>query len=233
MKNGFLIGFASAVVLLVVITFSNTGASFRAYAPKLLKFEGKGYGIHQPIWGYRKFSKSEALDIHKHHYWNRYHGNLFDNQAVAEVLIDHLINAGDGRTKQNIKAFEKIIGANPDGIISQDDVYLANTIEDPNWLVNQYVDYRVSYYRSLKNKKYQAGWLKRANSFRVYENETLFASNTETDIVEEEEDVVVLNPKKVVQINGEQVGKYSKIGSAKHQSPSITEEQTDIIEDLN
>jgi lysozyme family protein len=167
MKKGFLIGFASAAMLLAILALTNQGASFNNYVPKLLKFEGKGYGIHQPIWGNRDFSKKEALNIHRHHYWNKYHGNLFDSQVIAEVLIDHLINAGPGKSGQNIKAFEKIISAAPDGVLSKDDVMLANTWAETEWIVNQYVDYRVAYYKSLRNKKYENGWLKRANSFRI------------------------------------------------------------------
>ncbi len=228
MKNGFILGFASAVVLLVVITFSNTGASFRAYAPKLLKFEGKGFGIHKPIWGNRTFSKSEALSIHRHKYWNRYHGDLFDNQAVAEVLIDHLINAGDGRSKQNIKAFEKIIGTVTDGTLSQEDIYLANTMEDPSLIVNQYVDYRETYYRSLKNKKYQAGWLKRANSFRILEEESIFSSITQQDILEETaENEVVTLPEKITKTKNVRMSRKNRTSTLKPQS-----EEEDIIEDL-
>lgn len=224
MKKGFIIGFLSAAVVLSALVLTNIGASFSAYAPKLLRFEGKGYGIDKPVWGYRSFTRTEALRIHKHHYWNRYYGDLFDNQAVAEVFIDHLINAGDGRTKQNIKAFEKIIGADVDGVISREDVYLANTLASQQWIVNQYVDYRVSYYKSLKSKKYEAGWLKRARSFRVFEDQDDLQDSLEFDLIEDIQEYVVLNPVKPVQINGTRV-------DAK--APAITDSQiNDVIEDL-
>jgi lysozyme family protein len=153
------------ILSFVCVIFFNTAASFNKYAPKLLKFEGEGYGIHKPIWGDRMFTKEEALHIHRHYYWNRYHGNLFKNQQVAEVLIDHIINAGQGRDNRNIKAFEKIIGVEEDGILSAEDIKVANNFEHPEDIVNPYVEYRLRYYRSRKEAKKNPGWMKRAKSF--------------------------------------------------------------------
>lgn len=153
------------VLSIVSIIFTNQAASFTKYAPKLLAFEGEGYGIHQPIWGEKEFTKEEALHIHKHYYWNTHKGNLFKNQQVAEVFIDHIINAGVGKDRTNVKAFERIIGAKPDGYISTSDVQKANAFEFPHEIVNAYVDYRLAYYRTRKNWREHTGWFKRAKSF--------------------------------------------------------------------
>ena len=149
------------------VIFLNNAASFNKYAPKLLKFEGEGYGIHKPIWGDKMFTKEEALYIHKHYYWNRYLGNRFADQTVAEVFIDHLINAVDCKDKRNIKAFEKILGAQQDGVLSVADVELANAFEKTEDIVNPYVDYRLRYYRTRKDASKNKGWFKRAKSFYI------------------------------------------------------------------
>ena len=156
-----------SILSFISVIYVNRAASFQKYAPKLLKFEGKGYGIHQPIWGNKIFTKEEALYIHKHYYWNKYHGNRFKSQAIAEVLIDHLINAGEGKGGQNIIAFEKIIGVNPDAKLSISDVNVVNQAENPNEITNAYVEYRLRYYRSLKGADKNSGWMKRAKSFYV------------------------------------------------------------------
>lgn len=161
---------AISVLSFVCVIFVNNAASFNKYAPKLLKFEGEGYGIHKPIWGDRIFTKEEALKIHRHYYWNRYHGNSFKSQDVAEVFIDHLINAGEGANKMNIKAFEKIIGVSQDGVLSKEDVLVANEFEYPEEIVNPYVEYRLRYYRTRKDAKKNPGWFKRAKSFRMEES---------------------------------------------------------------
>lgn len=158
---------AISVLSFVCVIFVNQGASFNKYAPKLLRFEGEGYGIHKPIWGDRYFTKEEALKIHRHYYWNRYHGNDFKSQEVAEVLIDHLINAGEGKSKVNIKAFEKIIGVPQDGFLSKEDVLVANEFLYPEDIVNPYVEHRLRYYRTRKDAKKYPGWFKRAKSFRM------------------------------------------------------------------
>jgi lysozyme family protein len=153
-------------ILVSSFTFLNVhAASFEKYAPKLLKFEGVGYGIHKPIWGEKDFSKSEALKIHRQHYWNKYHGDLFTSQEVAEVLIDHIINAGPGRNGSNIKAFEAIIGAPQDGVLSVEDVQRANSFYFPEQIVNPFVKYRVLYYKSRPDAALYPGWVSRAKAF--------------------------------------------------------------------
>ena len=172
----------------VCVIFINNGASFNKYAPKLLRFEGDGYGIHKPIWGDKMFSKDEALYIHRHYYWNRYLGNNFKDQTVAEVFIDHLINAGEGKDKRNVKAFEKIIGAEENGVLSRADIELANSFEKAEDIVNPYVEYRLRYYRTRKDANKNKGWFKRAKSFYI-------EKAPESEIAEEEnviEDYIVL-----------------------------------------
>lgn len=162
---------AISILSFVCVIFINQGASFNRYAPKLLKFEGEGYGIHKPIWGEKIFTKEEALYIHRHHYWDRFYGNHFKSQEVAEVLIDHLINAGEGRENRNVVAFEKIIGVPPNGILSLNDVKIANDFEYPEDIVNPYVEYRLRYYRTRKDAKINRGWFRRAKSFYMKETE--------------------------------------------------------------
>jgi lysozyme family protein len=175
----------------LVIVFSSffccisvNAASFNKYAPKLLQFEGAGYGIHKPVWGDKEFTKTEALTILKKEFWDKYHGNSFVSQEVAEVFIDQLINAGAGKNNVNIKAFEAIIGVPQDGVLSREDVNRANSFYFSDQIVNPYVKYRVYYYSSRSNKKYQSGWIKRAKSFLMHVNDFIFSIN-EIDVSEE------------------------------------------------
>lgn len=161
----------SVLVLVIfsslVSTLSVSAASFAKYAPKLLRFEGAGYGIHKPIYGDRDFTKSEALRIMRNNYWNRFHGDHFASQEVAEVLIDHLINAGSGKNGENIKAFEAIIGVKQDGVLSIEDVERANSFYFADQIVNPYVKYRVLYYKSRREAHLYPGWITRATSFLI------------------------------------------------------------------
>jgi lysozyme family protein len=136
-----------------------------------MKFEGKGYGIHKPIWGNQTFTIAQAFRIHKTHYWNKYKGDLFESQEVAEVFIDHLINSGEGKESINIKAFEAIIGVEQDGILTADDVKKANEFAFFEQIVNPYINYRIYYYQSRKNCDIYRGWFVRAKSFQVFNAE--------------------------------------------------------------
>lgn len=155
------------VLVFLIFPFFSFAASFEKYVPKLLKFEGAGFGIHKPVWGNKDFTKQEAIQIFRDNYWNKYHGNLFKSQALAEVLIDHLINAGHGKDFQNIKAFQAILGVPQTGKLTKANIRTANAYPFPDELVNSYVKYRVLYYRSRKLAYKYPGWEKRARSFFV------------------------------------------------------------------
>jgi len=156
------------VLLVSFMALSSQAASFEKYFLKLVKFEGKGYGINQEIWGKKVFSKEEAFRIHKQHYWNKYHGNLFKSQEVAEVFIDQLINAGEGKECVNIKAFEAVIGVSQDGKLTKEDVQIANSFIQCEYIVNPYTNYRLHYYTSRKNFKKYPGWTIRAKAFSIF-----------------------------------------------------------------
>ncbi len=152
----------------LLLTFSFqflSAASFDKYFPKLIKFEGHGYGIHQPVWGNKSFTKSEAYQIYKKHYWDKYNASMFKSQGVAEVLIDQIINAGVGKECVNIKAFEAIIGVKQDGYLSISDIKKANSFKSPEEIINPFVNYRLHYYNSRPNIKKYRGWITRAKSF--------------------------------------------------------------------
>ncbi len=152
--------------LLLIFSFQLlSAASFDKYFPKLIKFEGLGYGIHQPIWGKKPFTKNEAYSIYKKHYWDKYNASMFKSQGVAEVLIDQIINAGVGKECVNIKAFEAVIGVKQDGYLSISDIKKANSFKFPEEIINPFVNYRLHYYNSRANAKKYRGWIIRAKSF--------------------------------------------------------------------
>ncbi|CAH0995234.1 hypothetical protein EMA8858_01354 [Emticicia aquatica] len=152
-------------------------ASFEKYFPKLIKFEGIGFGIHKPIWGDKNFSKNDAFTIYKKHYWDKYHASNFTNQGVAEVLIDQLINAGEGKESVHIRAFEAIIGVKQDGFLSLADIKVANAFVFPEQIINPFVNYRLYFYTTRKNFTKNSGWSKRAKSFMITDEEGNFLAN--------------------------------------------------------
>jgi len=166
LQRMFLAGFLASFM-----SVTSQAASFEKYFTKLMKFEGKGYGINQEIWGNKNFTKAEAFKIHRKFYWNKYHGNLFKSQEMAEALIDQIITAGEGRNSVNIRAFEAIIGVLQDGKLSKEDVQVANSFIQCEYVVNPYVNYRLHYYGSRKSIKKYPGWLTRAKTFSIFDED--------------------------------------------------------------
>ncbi len=167
------------VILFVVFTtlsFKVNAASFEIFFEKLMKIEGIGLGINKAVWGNQSMNRNEAYHFYKKNFWLKYHGDLFKNQAVADVLIDHLVNGGEGKNFINIKAFEAVIGVKQDGFLSIADVNAANKIKNIEAIVNPYVNYRIYFYQSRKNISKYPGWISRAKSFYKYQkNGNLFA----------------------------------------------------------
>jgi hypothetical protein len=176
-KLNLLMSFNILMLIILLLPASSFGASFDIYFAKLMHFEGDGFGIHKPLWGNRNFSKDEAYRIHRHFYWNRYYGDLFKSQEVAEVFIDQLINAGDGKNRVNIKAFEAVIGVEQDGILSKKDVESANNFMFTEQIVNPYVNYRLHFYRTRKNASHYPGWAVRAKTFYMFKDDGTITSD--------------------------------------------------------
>ncbi|WP_337041124.1 hypothetical protein [Emticicia sp. 17c] len=160
-----------------LMSVSSQAASFEKYFTKLIRFEGKGYGINQAIWGKKNFTKAEAFKIHRQYYWNKYYGNLFASQEVAEALIDHIITAGEGRNNVNIRAFEAIIGVTQDGKLSKEDVQVANSFIQCEYIVNPYINYRLHYYGSRKNSGKYPGWMTRARAFSILGEDSIMLAD--------------------------------------------------------
>ena len=191
------------ITLILALSFQFLqAASFQKYFTKLMKFEGKGFGIHQAIWGNKDFTKNEAFRIHKRFYWDKYHADLFESQEVAEVFIDQIINTGEGKESVNIKAFEAILGVVQNGVLSPEDIKIANDFVFPEQIINPYVNYRLSYYRSRKNFKKYPGWITRAKSFMVSDDEGKLLADylvlPKMLIKEEEHDIVELFKKELL-----------------------------------
>lgn len=171
-KKSFLI-----TILFSISTQFLFAASFEKYFSKLIRFEGRGYGISKAVWGNKEFTKAEAMRIHKKHYWDKYHADLFKSQELAEVFIDHIINAGEGKGSVNIKALEAILGVKQDGILTKKDIKIANSFAFPEQVINPYVNYRLHYYNSRKAVKKYPGWITRAESFYIGQDGGEFLSD--------------------------------------------------------
>ena len=104
----------------------------------------------------------DVEEIYEDRYWDKVRGDdlcqMHGNPSVALSLFDWGVNSGPRRSS---KAFQKIIGANPDGKIGPKTLALAKDQSD-EYIVNQMYKIRQSFYESLsKFSVFGRGWSRR------------------------------------------------------------------------
>ncbi len=172
-------------------------ANFKKFLPKLLKFEG-GYvddpddpggktnkgitlktfkkyavlllNISPTVANLKRLTDTQAGIIYKISFWDRIKGDKIRSQEVAEIIADHLINAGSVSIKM-VQIIANKMGAS----LSVDKKFGALTLAAINKLnANDFHDNfknaRIIFYNALakrrpKLKKFLKGWLNRVDKF--------------------------------------------------------------------
>lgn len=114
-------------------------------------------------------TKDEATNLFYTHFWLAAKGDTIKNQSVAETIIDHQINAGNG-IKLAQKTINKYFGIAIaiDGIMGTKTLQALNAISAARF-VSVFNDERKAYYKSIGNGDWLKGWLKRVEKF-TYKN---------------------------------------------------------------
>lgn len=112
----------------------------------------------------RAITKSQAQELFKKYFWNAQGGNLITNQAIANTIIDHEINAGNG-----VLIAQRVLNRYFGFRLSEDDVIGPKTLAavnsvDPASFVARYNEARAAHYRSL-NSGFLNVWLNRLKKF--------------------------------------------------------------------
>ncbi len=116
----------------------------------------------------------DIKQIYKAMYWNYANAEIINNQAVAETIVDILVNCGPGRDKANIKAIQRFVGATPDGVFGKETIRRLNKMS-AKVLYIKIFDYRTRYYKAIgvgKQQKFLRGWLNRIENLKqIHEHE--------------------------------------------------------------
>lgn len=136
---------------------------------------GTNYGIsarwYESVLGYppteadmRAITKSQAQNLFQVYFWNAQGGNRINNQAVANTIIDHEINAGNG-----VLIAQRVLNRYFGFRLAEDDAIGPNTLNainsvDPSGFVEKYNEARADHYRSL-NSTFLGTWLNRLKKF--------------------------------------------------------------------
>jgi lysozyme family protein len=142
---------------------------------------GTNFGISAPVYGewigrtptvadMKAITKPIALQIYKKNYWDAMRADSINSQSVANILVDHGINAGVSRAGRMMQeVLNKKFGKNlkVDGNIGPISIQAINSVNSQA-LFNEYKTAREAYYISLNDPTFGAGWLNRLSKF-VYE----------------------------------------------------------------
>lgn len=110
-----------------------------------------------------------ALTIYRAWYWDKMKADRIDDQNVANIIVDHAVNAGPGAAgillQQSLnEAFGKRLVV--DGIIGNQTLAAVNSVNG-QLLFEKIKSERADYYNAIGGQ-YLAGWLLRLNAF-VYQ----------------------------------------------------------------
>lgn len=118
----------------------------------------------------RAITKQEAEVLFRDHFWNAQRAWQINNQAVANTIIDHHVNAGSGaRLAQQVLNDHFRFSLVVDNQIGPQTLAALNSV-DPAQFVRIYNEARADYYRRIGNATFVDGWLIRLKKF-AFENQ--------------------------------------------------------------
>jgi lysozyme family protein len=135
---------------------------------------GTNHGISAPVFekwigrvpteiDMRSISKNTASLIFKSNYWNRLGADYIKNQAIAETLVDHGINAGvyaSGKIMQQVLNDNFGMNLVVDGALGPLTIEAINSV-NPLILFQEFSEARIVFYKRINNSFWEKGWLKR------------------------------------------------------------------------
>jgi lysozyme family protein len=115
--------------------------------------------------------KSTALTIYKNWFWNALKADFYTNQSVANIIVDHGVNAGVVTSAKILqKVLNESFGFNLiiDGIIGNKTITALNSVNQSS-LHQKILEARIDYYKKLGGSFLQS-WLNRLKTFFFQEN---------------------------------------------------------------
>ena len=115
----------------------------------------------------RAITKSFAQKIFLDHFWNAQKADQIVNQAMANTIIDHQVNAGDGvRLAQKVLNHHFGFNLSSDNQVGPKTLKALNSVQ-PAEFVTIYNKARADHYRRIGNATFIEGWLIRLGKFAV------------------------------------------------------------------
>ncbi len=116
----------------------------------------------------RAITKSHASGMYRVYFWNANRASEINSQAIANTVIDHQINAGNG-----VQVAQRLLNSHFNFNLSTDNIIGSNTLAALNSVnegkfVTLFNDERAKHYKTRSNSsEFAAGWLVRLANFSV------------------------------------------------------------------
>jgi lysozyme family protein len=139
---------------------------------------GTNFGISAPVYedwigrppteaDMRRMSKATSVEIYKKLYWNIIGANYIKNQSIANIIVDHGVNAGVGAAGKLVqRVLNNKFGYNlaVDGAIGSKTRAAINAVNQ-NELHDALLVARKAFYETLNNRFWLPIWLNRLGKF--------------------------------------------------------------------
>lgn len=123
-------------------------------------------GYPPSVFDMKNMTKTIANEIYEAWYWQPMRASEYKNQSIANILVDHGVNAGIGNASKLIQkvlnnSFNKNLAI--DGKVGTLTISALNSVNQ-NTLFEAIKKARIDYYKSL-GTTFLPGWINRVNSF--------------------------------------------------------------------
>lgn len=121
------------------------------------------YGTSMTVHDLRNMAYHEWRNIYKTGYWDVMKADEIDNQSVADLCVDWLVNSGVGK----VRNIQRVLGVQADGKVGPKTLAAINGA-CPMCLHKKLYEARKAYYRSIatgSNAQFLVGWLNRLSYF--------------------------------------------------------------------
>lgn len=121
------------------------------------------FGVERNVNDLRNMAYHEWRTIFKSGYWDVMKADLIDNQSVAELCVDWLVNAGTTK----VRNIQRVLGVQADGKVG-DQTLAAINGACPMCLHKKLYTARAAYYKDIatgSNAQFLVGWLNRLSYF--------------------------------------------------------------------
>ena len=119
------------------------------------------YGKDPSIEDMKNLTKEQALDVYKTNYVNKPKFDQISDPNLQAAVVDFGINSGP---EQATKVLQKLVGVEADGKLGPNTLQAINNYQGD--LLQDYLNQRRDFIKSLNNETYEKGWLNRIDEIQ-------------------------------------------------------------------